>query len=174
MRKHFLILMLLTLLPFTAWADGNVEISDVTITFPSVATAAYTGTDVLPAVDEVVVNAKKDGVAAVLTYDNEYTAAWSAKAGGTGNITTYTAGVYVLTLTAKTGHVFADGATTTKEFTITNAAQEVNWSENTSSFDFGSNPILLEMNVTKGNTTGTVTYTYKKEGESSFGPAPAT
>jgi hypothetical protein len=175
MRKHFLILMLLTLLPFTAWAD--VEISEVTITFPSAVTAAYTGTNVLPAVADVVVNAKKDGVAAGnLTYDTEYTAAWSAKAGGTGNITTYTAGVYVLTLTAKTGYVFADGATTTKEFTITNAAQEVNWSNNGTDFDYGTvTPTLPTMTVTAGNTAGDVTYTYKKEGATGdFAAAPTT
>ena len=120
MRKNFLILMLMALLPLAGWAQST-KLSEVTITFANedATTGAYTGTSAaLPA---YTVTAKVGSAtdATELTVGTEFTAAWSTTE---GSLTDYTPGSYTLTLTAGDGYEFASGATTTKNFTITNAA----------------------------------------------------
>ena len=140
MRKHFLILMLMTLLPFTAWAVDD-DITDVTVSIGVETSANYDGTNKLP---DVTVQGKIGGAAAAdLTEGTHYTATWSKE--GVDVQTGVNAGTYTLTVaklptyggsfTVKEGEsltktfvvnqISASATVTANDLRWTNAAQEL-------------------------------------------------
>ena len=106
MRKHFLLLFLLTLLPFTAWADP-ADYSAYTVTL-SATSAAWESNPNFPTVTLV------DGETVVSAGDQTFTATWDPNA-------INSAGTYTVTVSAPgvTGNIMPTDSTAT--FTVYNA-----------------------------------------------------
>ena len=104
MRKHFLILMLLALLPFTAWAAEATDITGFTAELTGATALEYTGAEQnLPATGTL----SKDGYANITTFTIKWQAGSTYSASGT-NITKFTnAGTYAyfITVSGKSGSV---------------------------------------------------------------------
>ena len=111
MRKHFLILMLLTLLPLAGWADDPVDLSaGWQIKFDSAANyAEYTGQNVMPAVTLF------DGTNTINA--TKFNVEWRNEADEI--VTSFTEhGRYYVTVTEKQPQTFGELATPTKMFTV--------------------------------------------------------
>ena len=162
MRKHFLILMLLTLLPLAGWADGINWTENHAPQVKENLTYDGTGQGLLTAEPQVTSGTINYAVTAATVTETP------TIEGAYASVEATDAGDYKVWFKVGEDVEFL-------QVSIANAAQEVDWSNNGTSFNYGTeNPTLPTLTVTKGNTVGDVTYTYKKEGaEGDFGAAPA-
>ena len=103
MRKHFLILMLLTLLPFAGWAATPVNLNTLTISFdsnPDKENTPYTGEDL----KSTIVISLHPTAGADIT--ENFTAVWSQ--GGVEVSEVKNAGKYTVTVTGNGSDVYGD------------------------------------------------------------------
>ena len=122
MRKHFLLLFFMALLPLAGWAAGPVAYTDVTVTVTWDASKKYTGTaeTVLPT---VAVTGKANGAASGPIDSGNYNLVWKNPSGATFTTAAgiLNAGTYTVEVQAKTeGDTFtpATGQSLTQSFTM--------------------------------------------------------
>ena len=157
MRKHFLILMLLTLLPLAGFAVP-VEYTEVTVTLGAF-NKSYDGT-AAQALPTVTVNGKKgDADAADLTSGTDFDLVWKNPAGVviTNASDVVGAGNYTVTVVAHTeGDTFAPaaGKSLTQTFTVNKAQLDVTAKNVTISYgqDVPAIAAFYEIDDTHGNT----------------------
>ena len=166
MRRNFLILMLLSLLPLAGWAD--TEISDVEIRFLNAEgeyveatgeeSAPYTNSADAFTAYKVWGKIGEALEATELTAGTHYTAAFTADEGGTGSMTNYTPGAYTLTVTAADGYTL-DG-TTTAAFKITKANITATGYEVNEDVDYDGQPHQVIKTAPNVSGIGTLTIKY--------------
>jgi hypothetical protein len=118
MRKHFLILMLMALLPLAgfaadvAWPEAFADLSDGWSIRLSATAATYTGTDIRP--DVVLVKTKDASDVYVL--ENGFNVSWSAE-----HVIDFASAGYTVTVTADDTKTFGALATPTAKFMVMKA-----------------------------------------------------
>ena len=118
MRKHFLILMLMTLLPLTgfaadvAWPEAFADLSEGWSIRLSATAKTYTGTDIRP---NVVLVKTKDA-SDVYVLENGFNVSWSAE-----HVIDFASAGYTVTVTADDTKTFGALATPTAKFMVMKA-----------------------------------------------------
>ena len=126
MRKHFLLLFLLTLLPLAGWAADPVAYKDVTVTVDWT-TRAYNGNAATELPTVTVTGKTGSETTAITIPSSNYTLVWKDPSNATFTQASAikNAGTYTVTVKAKNSVAtfdLADGESLTKEFKITKVA----------------------------------------------------
>ena len=116
MRKHFLLLFLMAILPLAGWAEDKTNISDFTVTLDDVALTYNGNAQALPAVTRIA-----KGVDEVTSFTTNWTISWTYAGAAFNSGTDITnAGDYTVTIEATAANAEYTGSVT-KVYTVAKA-----------------------------------------------------
>ena len=149
MRKHFLILMLLTLLPLAGWADGEIDLSTATVSATLGSNElTYLGTTTTPAIQKITVNGT-DIIGADV--EDKFTITYYKGAVSQGTTGVKNVGNYTFKITGKVGSGYANtsGAIGGADFTINKVDLTINVKQATKAYG-DADPTELQYDVVSG------------------------